>query len=386
MSALLRSGGKEIGMEKIVFLAPLNGDCLNSYDGEEREDGCLWIRVRVWAGRTGQLDVNEIRAVRNGDCFEAEVPLYPGRTTLVAKDVDNPDISAKIVVFRLKNCTGIYRLSSDDNILFLQDINDHKDTYSSIFDNPYLAVYKEAHDKYGTKVQFNIHYERKSNIDFKKSRQYFNLTMMTDKFKEEWKANASWLHLSFHARDIYPDRPYGNTTMKEIATDAKLVYDEVIRFAGEETLSIHNTTIHWCVCPIDGMRSLRNLGQRGAYGNFSVLKSGVPSGSYFYSADLARHLQERDFWMDTEEDILYGKIDVVLNFYSSAMEIIPVLEKMKENPHISGCLELLIHEQYFYEDYVKYLSEYKEIVLTACKWAKENGYRGYFMEELYTAD
>ena len=40
-----------------------------------------------------------------------------------------------------------FRISSDDNILFLQDINKNKDTYSSIFENPYLAMYKMAHDE-----------------------------------------------------------------------------------------------------------------------------------------------------------------------------------------------------------------------------------------------
>ena len=42
----------------------------------------------------------------------------------------------------------------------------------------------------------------------------------------------------------------------------------------------------------------------------------------------------------------------------------------------------MIHEQYFYEDYEYYIPEFKEIVLTACKWAKDNGYKGYFMGDL----
>ena len=367
---------------KIRFLTPLDGDCLNIYDGSMREDGCLWIKVKIQTDRDRKIEVNEIPAVYNNNCFEAEVPLDIGRTTLVAKDTENNEISEKIVVFRLSKCTGIYRLSSDDNILFLQDINDHKDTYTSIFDNPYLPMYKEAHDKYGANVQLNIHYERKDNINFSKTREYFNLTMMTDKFKEEWRENSSWLHLSFHARDIFPDKPYKYTTMTEVAADAKLVYKEVVRFAGEETLSIENTTIHWGECTLDGMRALRNLGQKGAYGYFNINKSGTTSVSYFYPADFVKHLHERDFWMDTEEDILYGRIDSVLNHYSHAEDVIPVLEKIKANPHIGGCVDFMIHEQYFYEDYEYYIPEFKEIVLTACKWAKDNGYKGYFMGDL----
>lgn len=366
----------------ICFLTPLDGDCLNIYDGEERQDGYLWVKVKVQADPGRKIEVNEIPAVYNGECFEVEVPLGMGRTTLAAKDVQDPEVSEKIVVFRLKNCVGIYRLSVDDNILFLQDINDHKDTYTSIFDNPYLAVYKEAHDKYGTNVQLNIHYERSSNDGFTRPREYFNLTMMTDKFKEEWKANASWLHLSFHARDLFPMKPYLNTTMTEISEDAKLVHKEILRFAGAETLSSENTTIHWGACTLDGMRGMRNLGMKGAYGYFNVLKDGSTSVSYHYPAEFVQHLHGRDFWMDTEEDILYGRIDTVLNRYNHVSEVIPVLEEIKENPHIGGCVDFMIHEQYFYEDYSHYIAEFKDIILASCKWAQENGYRPYFMSEI----
>lgn len=218
-SVCIINKGQE-GMVRMQFITPIDGDCLNGYDGEEGADGSLWIPVRLRAESGRKLTVNEIPAFDKGEYFEAKVPVGLGRITLVARYADQTERAEKIVVYRLQNSTGIYRLSSDDNILFLQDINDHKDTYSSIFDNPYLAIYKEAHDKYDVCVQLNIHYERKDNTDFAKPREYFNLSMMTDKFKEEWKANASWLRLSFHSRDIYPNKPYENTTMafmKEIS-------------------------------------------------------------------------------------------------------------------------------------------------------------------------
>lgn len=365
---------------KIRFAFPLDGDCLNKFDGEEK-DGVLWIKVKLEADKKSKIEVNQIPASYNGTCFEADVPVSGYRTNLVAKDGDGNE--EKIVVFRLKNPVGIYRLSSDDNILFLQDINDHKCTYKSIFDNPYLAMYKEVHDKYGANIQLNIHWEFEPDSRWfsDKSRRPFNLEMMTDKFKSEFEANSSWLKLSFHAREPQTEKPYINTDMKTIAADAEKVYREVIRFAGEKTLSTHNTTIHWGECTLDGMRAMSNLGLRGAYGYFNIKSDGTPSVSYFYPSEFVKYLHDRDFWADTEENILYGRIDLVLNQFALE-EIVPKLEEVKANPHNAGCVEIMIHEQYFHKDYADYIPEFKEIVFAACKWCADNGYKGYYMPDV----
>lgn len=366
---------------KIRFLFPVDGDCINVNDGYEK-DGMLYVKVIVKADGVKNLEINEKPASFNGENFELEMAFPYGRTTLVAKNSDNGEEQSKIVVLRLKNATGIYRLSSDDNIIFLKDINENKDTYTSIFDNPYLAVYKEAHDKYGANVQLNIHYECKEYANFSTDRGYFNLSMMTDKFKEEWEANSSWLRLSFHAKDVMPRMPYRNTTMTEISEDAKQIHAEIIRFAGEKTLCSNATTVHWGQCTLDGVRGLRNIGIKGLYGYFYNRKAtGEPSVSYHYPAYFVDYLRNRDFWYDTEEDMLYGRIDSVLN--SLTLDgVIPKMESIKANPGNAGGLDIMIHEQFFYEDFSAYIPEFKEIVLTACKWAQENGYKGYYMEEL----
>ena len=48
-----------------------------------------------------------------------------------------------------------YRLSVDDNIRFLENISKHPE-YTSIFDDPYLKMHRELHEKYGTKTHFNL--------------------------------------------------------------------------------------------------------------------------------------------------------------------------------------------------------------------------------------
>ncbi len=45
-------------------------------------------------------------------------------------------------------------------------------------------------------------------------------------------------------------------------------------------------------------------------------------------------------------------------------------------------MELMIHEQYFYETYKYYKPNFTDVVLNSAKWAYENGYKPVFMEEL----
>ena len=66
----------------------------------------------------------------------------------------------------------------DDNIRFLKELTERMP--ESIFDHPYLALYRTLHEEYGLKVQLNLFYEMKD----------FDLSMMTDRYRDEFSANA----------------------------------------------------------------------------------------------------------------------------------------------------------------------------------------------------
>ena len=96
---------------------------------------------------------------------------------------------------------------------------------------------------------------------------------------------------------------------------------------------------------------------------------------------LVEHIHKRDFWVDNVENIVYSKVDMVLNSYTLE-EVESCLEKVYIDIHKAGFVELLIHEQYFYSDYIDYIPEYEDIVLTAAKWLSEHGYQGALMSEV----
>lgn len=356
--------------EGINFIFPIDGDCVNEYDGFVK-DGVLYVNARIDAPENEEIYINGEKAEYKNGAFEAAVAVKGYRNTLVAENKDKTK-SARVAVYKLYNAVNSWRLSVDDNIVFLYDINKNKDTYTSIFDNPYLAVYKKAHDLYGACVHLNLFYEFDEMNDFSGKREHFDLSMMTDKFKDEWIKNSDWLRLSFHAKANHPDMPYKNTDRALIEGDCEKVHREIIRFAGRQTLS-DVTTVHWGECTVEGMRAIRALGVKGAAGYFEFNPDGTTLVSYFYPDDLVSYVGERDFWVDTEEDIIYGRIDLVLNLFKLE-QIEPLLSEIYENKTRSGFMELMIHEEYFYEDYMNYIPEFEEIILTAARWCKEKGY------------
>lgn len=362
----------------VRFVFPLDGDCLNSRDGILAGQQ-LQINVLVEAPAAEAITVQGIPAKKNTDgLWTAAVSVSEGRTELCVRDQAGHE--DRITVFRLIGAENGFRLSVDDNILFLADLTVHPE-YQSIFENPYLAVYKAAHDETGVCVHLNLFYETGDLSAFSKPRPYFNLSMMTDRFREEWRANSDWLRLSFHSRQEFPGPPYAVPEPEKIAADCALVHKEIVRFAGEETLS-RTTTVHFGACPVENVRAVRELGVRCLMGLFEVSASGKPSISYFYPPELVRHIGERDFWVDTEEQMAYGRIDLILNTIP-ASELKTRLQQVENSAGRSGFFEFMIHEQYFYEDYCAHIPAFREMVLEACRFARSRDCKGQKISGLF---
>ncbi len=367
----------------LSFLSPLNGDCVNRADSLDPKSPMplLEVRLSAPAGHTVTLNGRPTAETAPGlFCGTAAVRGY--RTALSARDEDTGE-EATIAVYYFAGAMKKYRVSSDDNILFLWDINQNRDRYRSIFENPYLAIYKKAHDLYGAKVHLNLFYSFDgAHQNFEdKSRGDFDLSMMTDKFKEEFRANSDWLKLAFHARTEFPDCPYQHTTAEEITRDCAAVCREIIRFAGEECLP-STTTVHWGECNREGVRALRALGIRALTGYFDRSYTQNFPVAYYADEDMIRHIGERDFFYDEGEDMLFGRIDLVMNEGSYERVMSRLCEEILPSPTRSGFVSVMIHEQFFYPDYVSYEPDFEKRVLDCCRVLFERGYQGAHIDEV----
>lgn len=262
----------------------------------------------------------------------------------------------------LKRGGGIIKhfcFTVDDNIRFLKEITENR--YRSIFDHPYLAMYWQLHKEFGLKVQLNVFYRTEN----------FDLSQMSATYYEEWKENSDWLKLSFHS-DLENVKPYEGSGYDEVYEDCRRVHEQIKRFASPAALA-NTTTIHYCLLTEGGLRAVEDNGVVGLLGLFGTNEK--PCISYDIKEDDAVRIRTGEILKNGS--ISFASIDIVLNRYS-AEEILEQLECMKQR----DCIKVMIHEQFFYEDYHHYQPEFEEKLRSAFSFLCDNGYQSDFYESL----
>jgi hypothetical protein len=351
-------------MAPLQITSPKDGDVLNRHDGDETENS-LTITVRGTA--SGPVSVNGIQCKQSGNTFSCAVPITKRHTTLTATSNGETD---EVRVLWNKGSRKRFRFSIDDNIEFLKDLGLNEDKYASLFDHWYLAFWREMHQTYGTMVHINIYYQTDG----------FDLSQMPDKWKEEWRANADWLHLSFHALQDKPDRPYRNATYPQMAHDFDLVTGHIRRFAGNEV--IHNTTTtHWAECPKDAITAVRDRGIENLVALFNYKgQDGECTTGYYLPKEQCAYCDTRNAWHDHDTKLTFIRCTSVVN--GLEVEAIPdYLDQRASTPHTAEMVELLIHEQYFRRELSYYQPTVMDKVRTALNWVTSHGYEPVFWSD-----
>ena len=260
-----------------------------------------------------------------------------------------------------KGCDFIknFCFTVDDNIRFLKEITEN--SYKSIFDHPYLSMYRRLHEEFDLKIQLNLFY-RVGNFD---------LSQMSGRYYEEWKRNADWLKLSFHS-ELENVKPYEASTYEVVYEDCRRTNEQIRRFASPDALA-NTTTIHYCLLSEDGLKAIEDNRVSGLLGLFGTDKG--PRTSYEIGEDEAKRIR-------TGEIVKLGKIsfasiDIILNRFS-IYEILAQLEHLKQR---SG-IRVMIHEQYYYSDYIRYQPEFEEKLRETFAFLVDHGYKSEFYENL----
>ena len=364
----------------IFFTFPVDGLMLTDAAGE-KTDGGLLISARVDAPEDSELYLNGVGMSTPSstmfNMFRADTVLSPGRNVLELKDKKS-GFCLSITVFYLEKACRKYRVSLDDNIWFLQNVNEHKDVYPSIFCDPYLAMIKDIHDRFGSKFHINVYYRTDRHGGF-------DLSQMTDKFRNEFIANSDWIRMSFHADADEPPRPYAHASYEKTFFEADRINREIIRFAGEETFSKTVCTVHCGDISIEGARALRDLGYRALLATYEYLhKSGLDIRTYL-DAEQCVYLQRYGFWYDKDTDICHFKYNGGIQ-HSDPGDFAEIFSAQEKDMPAYLFKDLCLHEQYFYPEFRLYQNNYPKKLETACLWLKDNGYEPIFMDELFGFD
>lgn len=298
----------------------------------------------------------------------------------------------------------------DDVIWPFRDITRQRP--ASIFEQHLLKMLKEAHDRYGLKVVLNAFYR----TDYFYGDDEFTLAEMTDAYKAEWEANSDWLKIGFHAKQEFPDYPHVNIDYEDMKNIYMRFKNEVLRFAGEKTLSTAFNP-HWLPVSKDGVRAMSDCGikiisvtagerkeyngdpQSLPYGHsFRLLNNRKPETAIFFrkTKDVAirdsicayNHISAEDHQrtLYTDQKFYDSELDIYLKSFNccaclNLCTIDQIEEGMKRAMgHEYACTAT--HEQYSYPDYYAYQPESREKLMAMCEIYERNGYEYIFVEDL----
>ena len=97
--------------------------------------------------------------------------------------------------------------------------------------------------------------------------------------------------------------------------------------------------------------------------------------------DFVEYVYHRDFWKDTQTDVLFARTDAVIN-RGSLEENMEALKEITGSASRGGFVSIMIHEEYFYPDYTGYLPDFADRVLDTCRYLFEKGYEGRRLKDV----
>lgn len=298
----------------------------------------------------------------------------------------------------------------DDVIWLMRDLTREKP--DSIFDNFFMKILKEAHDRYGLKVQLNLFYR----TDFYYGNDEFTLAEMTDAYKKEWQDNADWIRFGFHSKQEFPDYPYINASYDDVRSNYEDIRNEVFRFANKDNWG---TTVnpHWRPISKEGCKALVDCGVKFIcattgekkeyngdpaslpYGhaqrllnnrkpetatfirqtkNLSILNS-LCGYNHLTEDKLAKSLHNLQYYVDEEIGIN------IKTFLTGPLIDQSKLEDLSEEMGRYANYEFVgwaTHEQYFHEDYFGYQPDIAQKLYTSCDVLKKNCFEFIFLEDI----
>lgn len=163
---------------------------------------------------------------------ELNITLSPSESTTsinyVIKPLIEEEDNENIVVNSI-HFDKIIHFSFDDTISSLRDLTEKKDSYSSVFQQPFFKVLKELHDTYGAVFSCYCFNQILNSVD--NSLVDFSLEDVTDIYAEEFTANSHWLRFGFHS--VNGSMNHGSSTTAEVTKEAYNYFiTNIVRITG----------------------------------------------------------------------------------------------------------------------------------------------------------
>lgn len=255
--------------------------------------------------------------------------------------------------------------SIDDFFTAFVGLTDNREQYSSLFDQPAFAFFKQLHEAY--QVVFSCF------CFFEDLKSGMTLAHMTDCFMEEFQANADWLRFGFHG--LNSDANYGSTRFLtgscrtdylQAGEDYEKTIRELERITGGGRAIDRVPRIHFYAGTAEVCRAWAgsHAGIRG------LLSAEDDRIAYFHTQEQSKALLRRDRICTDDPALTFFRTKVRLENTDDISSFLAEFDREEAK-------ELLVftHEPFLEEERIR------EMFQSCAAFAKERGYISGFPED-----
>ncbi len=351
------------------------------YKNQKAEKLKIEIRGTVDAENGFQIKITDskepsktIPVKISGRTFLADVLLTDRLTNLIVTLLDSTGRileSTRSRVIWLKNSYRRFRCFIDDNIYCLRDIQSKN--LKSLFDSEYMGRLREFHRQYGVKFMLNMFY-RTPEKDF-------CLSDFSNRYRSEWRDNADWLQMAFHAREEFPDRSFLTMSREQLAADIDLIQNEIVRIAGEGSLA-PTTCLHWGAIDREMLSLFVRRGTKVFCNGLWALSMPGFLDKYQVPGEALYYLSKNDAWYDFKHGLLFAGGEVCCNVLENTpARLTKLLKESMLNKNTGELMSIMTHEPYFWSFYKGYIPDHWARFDASFRFVTENGYKPAFPQD-----
>lgn len=234
--------------------------------------------------------------------------------------------------------------SVDDTIWLFNDLNSNG--YESVFEQPVLKFFQGLHQRYGLTVSFYCFMRQ----------DWFELSNVTDAYRQEFSDNDSWCKFGFHAYD--EQRRYAETECNLAADDYAAVMEQLNRIVGGGLDSWPR--IHCYSANIEALSAWQKQGLRGV-----LCSERSDLDAYGLDCKHRRQVNTKGVYFDRSMGLDFLATDMRIEETNCMVEL---LLAKQDQPH----LEIFTHEWALDRDNIK------EKIEICCSMLESFGYQGGF--------
>ena len=252
-------------------------------------------------------------------------------------------------------------ISFDDVYTCLWDLTQKEKTYTSIFENAFLADLKLLHQRY--RAVFSLYLFNKVDDC------NFQLSDVTGKFFSEFAANSDWLKFGFHAED---EKTNYNTD-GGIEQSYECFCSAIMNKLGGEKSLDYFTRLGFFSGAAENVMKLK----KAPHGIIGLLSADDTRTSYSLEREENDELLKRGALWNAKQNMLYIRSQKRLEVVSSTDELIHIFSNrgVFENTEI---LEIFLHEYSYYDQL-----GIPQMLETCVKFAAKEGYHFDFLQNNY---